>query len=72
MDQQVMALLKRKLEALRYTEPVDNVSAPLVQKLLDDLVHTTETYRGLKHHCSSLSQHISGLNDKARLFGPFK
>lgn len=65
MDGPDIDLLKRKLSALNYTETVDNVSAPLVQRLVDDLVHTTESYRGLKHHCTSLSQHISGLNDKA-------
>jgi len=58
-------LLKRKLDALNYVEPVDEFSEPLVQRLLDDLVHTTESYRGLKHQTSALNQHISNLNDKA-------
>ena len=48
MDQKNFTLLCRKLEALNYSDPLDRESAPLVQKLVDDLVHTTESYRGLK------------------------
>lgn len=56
MDQKNFALLSRKLEALSYTDPLDPVSAPLVQKLVDDLVHTTESYRGLKLRSAKQAQ----------------
>lgn len=58
-------LLKRKLDGLNYAEPVDELSEPLVQRLVDDLVHTTESYRGLKHQTTALNQHLINLNDKA-------
>ena len=64
MEQQALQLLKRKLDALSYMEPVDEHSAPLVQKLVDDLVHTTESYRGLKQQSLTHHHHISNLNDK--------
>jgi len=48
MEDRQLVVLKRKLESLQYTDEFDRRSAPLVQKLLDDLVHTTESYRALK------------------------
>ena len=65
MEQQALELLKRKLDALSYTDPVDEESASLVQRLVDDLVHTTESYRGLKQQSLAFNHHISNLNDKA-------
>ena len=48
VDDRQLVALKRKLESLQYRDDFDRRSAPLVQKLLDDLVHTTESYRALK------------------------
>ncbi|EIE18515.1 hypothetical protein COCSUDRAFT_49237 [Coccomyxa subellipsoidea C-169] len=67
MEQQALQLLKRKLDALSYMEPVDEHSAPLVQRLVDDLVHTTESYRGLKQQSLTHHHHISSLNDKVEV-----
>lgn len=67
MEQQELELLRRKLDALSYDHPVDDFSGPLVQKLVDDLVHTTESYRGLKQQSVVFTNHISDLNDKAPL-----
>ncbi len=65
MEQQSLDLLRRKLDALSYDHPVDDLSAPLVQRLVDDLVHTTESYRCLKQQSVALTDHTSDLNDKA-------
>lgn len=43
-----MAALRRKLDALNYTDTFDQTSAALVGKLLNDLVYTTESFRTLK------------------------
>uniref|UniRef100_A0A061RMJ2 Centrosomal protein of 135 kDa n=1 Tax=Tetraselmis sp. GSL018 TaxID=582737 RepID=A0A061RMJ2_9CHLO len=56
MDQRNFSLLCRKLEALNYTDSLEPSSAPLVQKLVDDLVHTTESYRALKLKASKHEQ----------------
>lgn len=70
MEQPELELLRRKLDALGYDHPVDEFSGPLVQKLVDDLVHTTESYRGLKQQSVVFTNHISDLQDKAPL-SPF-
>lgn len=58
LEEHQFGLLKRKLDALNYTHPVEAVSAPLVQALLDDLVHTTEAYRALKLETNKQGQQI--------------
>ena len=47
-DERQFLLLKRKLQALNYSEPVDISSFHLVEHLVNDLVHTTESYRALR------------------------
>lgn len=66
MDERQLTLLKRKLEALNYTQPLENTSAPLVQALVEDLVHTTESYRALKLQTSRQGQEINQFNNQAR------
>lgn len=51
-DEQLLEL-RRKLEALGFDDPFDRSSAPLVRKLLDDLIHSTESLRALKVRRSS-------------------
>lgn len=63
-EQQLLAL-RRKLEALGYTQPLDPVSGPLVQALVDDLVHTTESYRQLKLQCAKQAQELGAFESKA-------
>ena len=43
-----LAVLQRKLSLLKYAEHLDVTSAELVQRLVDDLIHTTERYRAVK------------------------
>lgn len=66
MDAKNFALLARKLEALNYNDQLDPVSAPLVQKLVDDLVHTTESYRALKLKNAKAGQEVEQWQGKAR------
>jgi hypothetical protein len=65
-EAQVVAL-RRKLEALGYSDGLDAASAQLVQKLTDDLVHTTDSYRTLKLQCARQAQELSVQNDKVRV-----
>lgn len=64
LDDRQFIQLKRKLEALSYVEPLDTASAPLVQKLVDDLVHATESYRDLKLQNATQSQEIVAFDTK--------
>lgn len=63
-----ITVLKRKLEALNYRDVFDQQSAPLVQKLVDDLVHTTESYRSLKLQSAKRAQEIEEQCSKVRSF----
>ena len=65
MDDRRITLLKRKLQALNYTQPLDNSSAALVEALVDDLVHTTESYRALKLQASRQGQEINQFGNQA-------
>lgn len=60
-------LLRRKLEALNYTEPVDAATAPLVSHLVNDLIRTTDSYRSIKLQAAQYAQEVSTFNTKVRL-----
>lgn len=47
-DERSFVLLKRKLATLKYTDHLDISSCALVDRLVDDLVRTTESYQSLK------------------------
>ena len=55
--------LKKRLDSLRYCEPLGLESAPLVEKLLTDLLKTTEGFQQLKKHNSEASFKLKTLND---------
>ena len=56
---QDLTLLRRKLSLLSYPEHLDDSSASLVQRLVDDLIHTTESYRNLKTQLDARGQDLS-------------
>ena len=66
MDERSLILLRRKLEALNYTDPLDAVSAPLVSKLTDDLVRTNDSHRSVKLQAAKYAQEISTFNTKVQ------
>lgn len=61
METHKLALLRKKLEALSYKEPLDAGSAALVDRIVADLLHTTDSYRDLKlqvaHKTQDLEDH---------------
>lgn len=67
-QQQALAILQRKLAALGYGASFDVGSAALVQKLLGDLVLTTESYRDLKQQAALQLRETTNLNDRVWTF----
>ncbi len=56
--------VKRKLETMRYPEPLDPLSVPLAEHLVDDLVHTTQSYANLKKQHNKTVQEFGSAADK--------
>ena len=65
-DARSLVLLHRKLEALNYSEPLDPVNAPLVERVVDDLVKTTDNFRAVKLQCAKQAQESSLFTTKVR------
>ena len=61
-----LGALKRKLEAMQYTDALDVRSAPLVERLVEDLLHTTESYRALKIRNSRTLQDLEAGDGQVR------
>ena len=64
MEANEIDMLQRKLAALSYHEPLDAASAPLASRLLDDLIHTTESYRQLKLQLNARGQEMGVYHSK--------
>lgn len=64
VEQRHVDLLKRQLTVLNYQDSFDSSSYDLIQKLVTDLVHTTETYQSLKHQSFEQQQEISSFRSK--------
>ena len=65
-DERQQILLKRKLTALSYTDQLDAGSCDLVQNLVNDLIHTTESYRALKQQGDGLRSEVASFHSKVR------
>lgn len=63
-DERQHILLKRKLQALNYTDHLDVSSCELVQCVVNDLIRTTESYRELKQHGDRQQQEIAAFRSK--------
>jgi hypothetical protein len=72
MDERSLVLLRRKLEALSYNEPLDALSAPLASRLIDDLVRTTDSHRSVKLQAAKYAQEISTFNTKVHAAYPLE
>ena len=59
-----LSQLRKKLQALQYKEGLDDSSAPLVEKLVADLLHTTESYRDLKLQVATKAQELEDGHNK--------
>lgn len=68
MDGYKLSQLRKKLEALNYKQPLETVSAPLVDKLVTDLLHTTDSYRDLKLQVAKKSQDIEDSQHKVHYY----
>jgi hypothetical protein len=64
LTEQQLYALRRKLDSLGYSNPLDPVSGPLVQKLVDDLVATTDALRNLKLQSARQAQELAGSEAK--------
>jgi len=59
-------VLRRKLDALAYAEPVEAGSAALVERLVADLVATTESWRGIKLRDAARGQQLAEFQAQVR------
>ena len=67
-----VAALRRKLDALAYAEPLEPGSAALAERLLCDLVATTESWRALKLRDAARGQQLAAFQAQARATLPFE
>ena len=64
MESHRLSQLRKKLQALQYKEGLDDSSAPLVEKLVTDLLHTTDSYRDLKLQVANKAQELEDGRNK--------
>ncbi len=64
MESHRLSQLRTKLQALQYKEDLDDSSAPLVDKLVTDLLHTTDSYRDLKLQVATKAQELEDGRNK--------
>jgi hypothetical protein len=64
IDERGLVLLRRKLEALNYTQHCDASSAALVSQLVNDLIRTTDSYRSIKLQAAQYAQEVAAFNTK--------
>ncbi|DBA89546.1 hypothetical protein WJX79_004564 [Trebouxia sp. C0005] len=64
MESHRLSQLRKKLHALQYKEGLDDSSAPLVDKLVTDLLHTTDSHRDLKLQVATKAQELEDGRNK--------
>jgi hypothetical protein len=64
MDENSFQTLKIRLKSLSYHESLDICSAPLVQKLFDDLLRTKQDFFQLRQQAGAQSKDILDANDQ--------
>ena len=69
MNEPATGALKRKLDALGYTNAGEACDTLLVRQMVDDLIHTTDCYLALKQQASAGMQHVNHLTDKVTFPG---
>ena len=55
---------ERKLQELGYEDNLDESSLPLAEKMLEELVQTTNSYRALKMRCSKQQNELEAWQSK--------
>ncbi|KAG1668637.1 hypothetical protein FOA52_002490 [Chlamydomonas sp. UWO 241] len=66
-EERGVVALRAKLEALSYRDSLDYSSAPLVQKLVDDLLHSRQEYVALKQQAGKLAGGQARVADEDRV-----
>jgi hypothetical protein len=68
MEAQRATMLRHKLNALSFSEPFDNVSVPLIERLLEHIVQATESFRQLNLQASSNKQQLEEYETKVSFY----
>lgn len=66
-EERSFLILKRKLATLKYTDHLDVSSCALVDRLVDDLIRTSESYQSLKVHEHQKQLEASAFQSKVLL-----
>ena len=64
MERHRLSQLRKKVQALQYKEVFDDSSASLVDQLVTDLLHTTDSYRDLKLQVVTKAQELEDGRNK--------
>lgn len=60
--------LRHKLDALSFNEPFEEMSIPLIERLIEHIVQSTESYRQLTLQATSKNQQLDEYETKVRVF----
>jgi hypothetical protein len=71
-QEQLLNIIRHRLDQLEYNEPLGPESLSLVQRLLSDLIQTTETARKFKTQFDVVVQEKALVQEQVRLQAPKK